>query len=445
METIAELNIEKNGSNIEEVDLLSDKGKYSYAFDLKLRNNVRLVLKLFRYSYTQCVKEYFLQRCFDFSPVPYQIINVKDINNVINLCTETNYSSTLFGFSMERYDCTLFDFKYFEENCEFIITELLTQLCFLHHFGVYHCDIKLENIFINHEEGKVTKITLADFGLSENYSSKISYDRIPPAISPDCLFKNSYDYFKEEIFLLGLFLINLFTRRNWYSKKDTNIFNLCNKCIKEEGLLITYTLNADDKSSKEPEGVTEEYLKEFILKSINKEKLNSDIIDRITKIISLCIRATPESRADMKKLYQIWTGKELDFTKTSYKDIYKKVIDNVDMEISVIKKLKTIKGIDYKKLQHLNLAIIAAYLLDKYSLPDVKFYVLYEFLDCTYNFNYLLQNQKVSSSQFIDNSFRHGFIKDIIKNDKYIYLYKLKDYNYKFFSDNKSLLELINN
>ncbi|KAF1998734.1 kinase-like protein [Amniculicola lignicola CBS 123094] len=88
-----------------------------------------------------------------------------------NLCeykgvvTDQSQTRRVFGIAYEKYDCDLFNWT-MDHNKPFdtkLIIEVVGRaLQHLHKYGLVHCDVKPENVFIK-GEGEILKIALGDF------------------------------------------------------------------------------------------------------------------------------------------------------------------------------------------------------------------------------------------------------------------------------------------
>lgn len=90
------------------------------------------------------------------------------------------YDATRIGIIMELCDCDLFEYIsthgcLAEARTQLIIRDVADALSFLHSIGLFHCDIKLENLMIKKEQ-----IYIVDFGLMNSEFSAGSFNYCPP-------------------------------------------------------------------------------------------------------------------------------------------------------------------------------------------------------------------------------------------------------------------------
>lgn len=96
-----------------------------------------------------------------------------------------------------------------EEIC-FIIKQILVALEYLHQFGIFHRDVKLQNILLCSDDK--FDIKLIDFGLADFYYKKEFVHNkcgTPGYIAPEILNDENYDT-KIDIFSLGIIFYILY-------------------------------------------------------------------------------------------------------------------------------------------------------------------------------------------------------------------------------------------
>ncbi|KAJ3478869.1 hypothetical protein NLI96_g9456 [Meripilus lineatus] len=101
-----------------------------------------------------------------------------------------------------------------------LFLQLLDAVQACHNAGIYHCDLKPDNVLINKE---MNEVYLTDFGLSTS-SPKSRYFGVGTAsyMSPECLNASkshrAYDTKRADIWALGIILINMLSGRNPWSR-----------------------------------------------------------------------------------------------------------------------------------------------------------------------------------------------------------------------------------
>ncbi|XP_021737572.1 probable serine/threonine-protein kinase WNK9 [Chenopodium quinoa] len=111
------------------------------------------------------------------------------------------------------------------------ILSALHHLHTKHNIPVVHRDLKLENIFVN---GNVGRVKLGYFGFALHLDDEkryTGYDGIPETLSPDILSKA--DYFEEtDIFSFGMSLLQILSKEVLYSECENRefVFYKIKKC-----------------------------------------------------------------------------------------------------------------------------------------------------------------------------------------------------------------------
>ncbi|CAD8074710.1 unnamed protein product [Paramecium sonneborni] len=100
-----------------------------------------------------------------------------------------------------------------EEQAKTIMMELLNALLYMHSKGIFHRDIKPQNLLLR-KKGQITDIVIADLGLADYYrrDGKYMFTRCgtPGYVAPEILLDNPYD-FKIDIYSLGALLYVILT------------------------------------------------------------------------------------------------------------------------------------------------------------------------------------------------------------------------------------------
>ncbi|CAD8070156.1 unnamed protein product [Paramecium sonneborni] len=100
-----------------------------------------------------------------------------------------------------------------EEQIKKIMMELLNALFYMHSKGIFHRDIKPQNLLLR-KKGQITDLVIADLGLADYYrkDGKYMFTRCgtPGYVAPEILLDNPYD-FKVDIYSLGALLYVILT------------------------------------------------------------------------------------------------------------------------------------------------------------------------------------------------------------------------------------------
>ncbi|CAD8158745.1 unnamed protein product [Paramecium pentaurelia] len=100
-----------------------------------------------------------------------------------------------------------------EEEAKTIMMELLNALLYMHSKGIFHRDIKPQNLLLR-KKGQITDLVIADLGLADYYrrDGKYMFTRCgtPGYVAPEILLDNPYD-FKIDIYSLGALLYVMLT------------------------------------------------------------------------------------------------------------------------------------------------------------------------------------------------------------------------------------------
>jgi 5'-AMP-activated protein kinase catalytic alpha subunit len=101
--------------------------------------------------------------------------------------------------------------------------KLMSGLTHLHTNGVYHRDLKPDNIFLD----SLLELKIADFGMSKNLSEmlgKLTRTRCgtEPYMSPELLAKKAYDPASADIFAAGAILFIFYAGYPAFGKANTS-------------------------------------------------------------------------------------------------------------------------------------------------------------------------------------------------------------------------------
>ena len=138
-----------------------------------------------------------------------------------------------------------------EDVCKYILLILINAVDALHKEGIFHGDLKLENIVLS---GDIYDIKLIDFGFSTKYVDENSQVKKVKKFrgskfycAPEILALKSYDGRKTDIFSLGVILFLLMTKSFGFAEAKpytalTNIENQLYKLIKTKQYDIYWDL-----------------------------------------------------------------------------------------------------------------------------------------------------------------------------------------------------------
>lgn len=161
-------------------------------------------------------------------------MKVNHLNHVAKIHKVLNSKSIIF-IVMDYYPLDLFtsivEHKHFQDK-PFLIKKVFTQLCLTvlncHNLGLYHCDIKPENILLDEH----FNIKLCDFGLSttskylpSNVSIGSSYYMAPEKMNGNEHYQQFVKSELGDIWSLGIILINLTCIRNPWLKANSTTDN----------------------------------------------------------------------------------------------------------------------------------------------------------------------------------------------------------------------------
>ena len=150
-----------------------------------------------------------------------------------------------------------------------IMRSFFEAILYLHSKHIAHCDIKLENILIDEE----FNIKICDFGYSKNFNSKYNENVNSTSIyaSPELKKDGKIDFFKSDIWSIGIALYAMETKTFPYKNKSDVISNKLDIEMKNEKMkrIIMKCLQRNPKSRPN----ANELMNEEIV-SMNKEEEN---------------------------------------------------------------------------------------------------------------------------------------------------------------------------
>ena len=201
---------------------LIGQGSYSAIYLAKERQTESMVaLKLAKSSDSEISKEFKCLRSLEHPGIvqAYQFINgTAGCNSV--LVMEYAGSRTLRDLQLVEHN------KVFNEERVLQFTkELIGILTHAHGRGIAHCDLKLDNIVYNSEQGN---IKLIDFGFAGAFESRISnfYCGTPNYMCPQLLGRKPFCPFKADVWALGVVLYKLkFNRFPFGGKTEQEILH----------------------------------------------------------------------------------------------------------------------------------------------------------------------------------------------------------------------------
>jgi len=97
--------------------------------------------------------------------------------------------------------------KLTESQIYAIFHQILKGLRFLHHHGVMHRDLKLDNILLDNDSVNFS-LKIADFSLAECFSQTQKFSKqcgTPGYMAPEILYEEDYDE-KVDVYSLGMIL-----------------------------------------------------------------------------------------------------------------------------------------------------------------------------------------------------------------------------------------------
>lgn len=113
----------------------------------------------------------------------------------------------------ELYDYVHDSGRFSEKLTRYYFREIVKAVAVCHSSGVAHCDLKLDNILLNH----LYQVKLADFGLavslgSDQNGNMDEYRGTPFYMAPEIHSRKPYNGFSVDLFALGVCLFIMFTR-----------------------------------------------------------------------------------------------------------------------------------------------------------------------------------------------------------------------------------------
>ena len=164
--------------------------------------------------------------------------------NIIKLldtvyCIENNIVILVFEYTEAAPYKTLFP-KLTNLDIQFYMYQLLKTLYFSHSRGIFHRDIKPQNILIDHAN---KRIRLADWGLAEFYHLNRDYNtRVASRHykAPELLLKNKYYDYSLDMWSLGCVFAALIFRKDVFFNgyNDENQLLVITKILGSEELLV---------------------------------------------------------------------------------------------------------------------------------------------------------------------------------------------------------------
>ena len=208
----------------------------------------------------------------------------------------------------ELLEYVIFSGGFEEKIAKIIFKTILETVEKLHNIGIYHLDLKLDNILVDKE----FNIKIADFGLSKQkdennngiFSGEIGAEVFRP---PQMFIKSNFYGDKSDIFSLGVILFNLVTAIHGFENSSPN----------------NYYYNLLQENKKEYWEDFEKYLKE------NKGKiLSKQFKDLYEKMVSY----KEENRPDIKDLLKYeWFNEINNLTDEKKKQIIKEVFEKKEI------------------------------------------------------------------------------------------------------------------
>lgn len=98
-----------------------------------------------------------------------------------------------------------------EEEAKQIFHQLISTIDYLHRKNIAHCDLKFENILFEEATGE---LKLIDFGFSVEDPEKNPPTFVcgtPSYMSPEEVLKKNVDFFKADVWSLGVILFKIVT------------------------------------------------------------------------------------------------------------------------------------------------------------------------------------------------------------------------------------------
>ncbi|ARF09690.1 serine/threonine protein kinase [Indivirus ILV1] len=192
----------------------------------ELNTRIKYILKIKKSQNLNC-----------FGERIYKILSKNQHKNILTFVSfirENEYTYSIYeyvnGYNLSEYIKIYGDLL--EKDIKYIFNQLVDALIFLHSYNILHCDLKLENIIINHKK----EIKVIDFDLSiicyndEGYISNNIFGTLQ-YIAPEsydlCIYSK-----KTDIWQLGVILYIIITGKFPHNNEISYVNSYSNLCRK---------------------------------------------------------------------------------------------------------------------------------------------------------------------------------------------------------------------
>lgn len=234
------------------------------------------------------------------------LIQVKNLELKFNFncISQVRISMPYYPYTLKEYLCTEMI------DCH-QVHEMIGGIYWMHHLGVYHCDLSLENIMVDESKNLI----VTDLGISLN--PKL-YHSIPLGTfewsAPEMWCQDGTDHWnKVDVWAVGIICLNILFQRSMLKllqvkdKSFDYFYQLCCflKRLPDELTMEQYYLKWKDhidtlRTYQELNSWPE-------MKITFNENLNLETKKYLLKIADLCLKWDPEQRPSLKDLGQVLT------------------------------------------------------------------------------------------------------------------------------------------
>ena len=153
----------------------------------------------------------------------FEIMKMLDHPHIMSLTDSFEFHGHSFLVTQE-YSMDLLEYiiKLERDQIKGVFLQIMDAVVYMHSLGIYHADLKLENILVDDSDDPTIKIT--DFGLStfEEYSST-TFRGTTLYIAPEMLqLMPGYSWAKNDVWSLGVILFTMLTKSYPWSQPSMN-------------------------------------------------------------------------------------------------------------------------------------------------------------------------------------------------------------------------------